>query len=474
VITGQQTPELQTPLPISLVHRSQRRPPLVAAGLLLVVAGLALMIWATQIAQVRALVCRRAASSGPTCELRLVWLGTTLSQTPLAGVTAAQVEAQNGGYRVILETAGSPIPFTPSDADQVSQQSLADQINQFLANQAETELDLSVGGAWQGILVGAFSTVVIAGGALLAIASYRRVQRPTHANTVWSVVFAADGRLLASGSLDQTIQLWHKTAEDGTFEHRLTLIGHHGSISCVCFIPAGQLLASASWDKTIRLWSVEDGALRQTLSGHIDVVSSLAAAPDGQLLASGSWDQTIRLWKLADQSQVAVLTGHEGGVESLVFTPDGTLCSGSTDGTARLWDVAERRCLRTLNHPEAVISLAASADGRYIATGSTDHLIRLWRAEDGALLRTCTGHTDWVRDLIFTADSQSLFSASTDGTIRLWRVEDGSLLQPLTSNGAEMTSLDLSADGKWLLTGSSDGLVRLWPIASLVAVGGKG
>jgi WD40 repeat protein len=36
-----------------------------------------------------------------------------------------------------------------------------------------------------------------------------------------------------------------------------------------------------------------------------------------------------------------------------------------------------------------------------MASGSWDRTIRLWRVSDGALVRTLTGHTDWVTALPF-------------------------------------------------------------------------
>ncbi|KAF7133640.1 hypothetical protein CNMCM5793_004948 [Aspergillus hiratsukae] len=118
-----------------------------------------------------------------------------------------------------------------------------------------------------------------------------------HSGWVQSVAFSADGRLLASGSNDETIKLWDPSTGDpstGALKH--TLEGHSDWVQSVAFLADGRLLASGSGDKTIKLWDPSTGALKHTLEGHSGWVQSVAFSADGRLLASGSSDKTIKLW----------------------------------------------------------------------------------------------------------------------------------------------------------------------------------
>jgi WD40 repeat protein len=64
----------------------------------------------------------------------------------------------------------------------------------------------------------------------------------------------------------------------------------------VAFAPNGRMVASGSCDNTVRLWDPTLGALKKTLVGHSDSIWSVAFSPDSRLLASGSSDNTIQLW----------------------------------------------------------------------------------------------------------------------------------------------------------------------------------
>jgi WD40 repeat protein len=69
-------------------------------------------------------------------------------------------------------------------------------------------------------------------------------------------------------------------------------------VNALAISPDGQVLASGSADKTIKLWHLATGQLIRTLKGHLSSVNSIAISPDGETLVSGSADKTIKLWRV--------------------------------------------------------------------------------------------------------------------------------------------------------------------------------
>src|SRR2546425_231490 len=118
-----------------------------------------------------------------------------------------------------------------------------------------------------------------------------------------------------------------------------TYQGHSGLVAAMAWSPDGRRIASGSFDSTVQVWDAADGAHVFTYRGHSNLVRGVAWSPDGRRIASGSWDNTVQVWDAADGSNAFTYRGHSGhAVQSVAWSPDGRrIAAGSNDNTVQVW-----------------------------------------------------------------------------------------------------------------------------------------
>jgi WD40 repeat protein len=104
-----------------------------------------------------------------------------------------------------------------------------------------------------------------------------------------------------------------------------TLLGHKRNVTSVAFSPDGKILASGSEDESLKLWNIDTGEEIRTLKAHNFWVTSVAFSPDGKLLASGGEDKIVNLWEVSSGKKLDSLHGHDNSVTALAFSGLGEL-----------------------------------------------------------------------------------------------------------------------------------------------------
>jgi WD40 repeat protein len=195
------------------------------------------------------------------------------------------------------------------------------------------------------------------------------------ATTIWSFSVNPVTNKIALGSYDKNIRVI-----DFTSGKMNTITGHQKNALAVRFSPDNKLLASGSLDETVKIWDADNYKLLNTFTGHGGNIYDIVFTPDSKKVISASNDNSIRVWDLNTQKWEKSLLGNQKAVLCLAISPDGYyLVSGSFDGKVMLWDILRNECIYTFQeHVGQVNALAFSPDGKYFVSGGSDRLSLVW------------------------------------------------------------------------------------------------
>ncbi|MCF2144872.1 AAA-like domain-containing protein [Desmonostoc muscorum LEGE 12446] len=298
----------------------------------------------------------------------------------------------------------------------------------------------------------------------------------SNGDSLYLPTFSADGKILASADVDNSIKLWNAR----TGEPLSTLIGHKEEIRKMAFSHNGKTLASVDFNNTIKLWDVSTGKPLSTLtrpqSGILSF--SIAFSLDDKILASADADNTIKLLDVRTGKLISTLIGHQSAVFSVAFSSDRkTLASGSQNSTIKLWNVHTGQLLSTLTgHQDTVSSLAFSSNGKTLASGSYDKIIKLWDISSGKQFLTFRGQAPADR-LAFSPDGKGLVSDDKNNTIKLWDISTRKPLSTALSYAKSTPSnltkhlfgysrIAFSPDGKTFASCTDDKTIKLWDFST--------
>jgi WD40 repeat protein len=119
-----------------------------------------------------------------------------------------------------------------------------------------------------------------------------------HSNSVFTLRYSPDGRLLLSGSRDAHLKIWDV---DGDYAPVDDIAAHLYAINHITFSPDSKHFVTCSMDKSLKIWDASNGRLLKVVdkarhAGHGTSVNKLLWTSFNNNLISASDDRTISVW----------------------------------------------------------------------------------------------------------------------------------------------------------------------------------
>ncbi len=290
----------------------------------------------------------------------------------------------------------------------------------------------------------------------------RYVTYREHSNGVFALSWSPDGKYLASGSLDATVQMW----EAGTGKLIRTYRDHSGGVAAVAWSPDGKYLASGSLDTTVQMWEIGTGKLIHIYQGHKGSVRDVVWSLDGKRLASGSLDNKVIIWDTVTGKHLLTYQRHANSVNAVAWSPDGTrIASAGNDGMLYVWDPTTGNTISTYPyHGGKVNAVGWTLRRNLVALAGEGGSVVVWDCIPDSTTKSYLSHAGSILALAWSPDGTRIVSANANGTAEVWDVSSMKNIFTYRVHSASVHAVAWSPDGTCIASASDDTTVQVWKV----------
>ncbi|XP_055870079.1 angio-associated migratory cell protein-like [Biomphalaria glabrata] len=287
-----------------------------------------------------------------------------------------------------------------------------------------------------------------------------------HTDTVVSVGFSHDGKLVATADMKGLIKVWK--VETGT-----VVWSFDGTdLEWIQWHKAAPVLLAGTKEGEVWMWKIPSGDCK-TFAGRGPSAQCGLIMPDGKTACVGYEDGVVKIWDLKSSSAIHTVSDHEGHKEP-VFCLDhnssGSLVmTGSEDMTAKVINtstgkvVSTLACQKTEEDEDSVEAVGFSHLHDYATTGTLGGALEIWDLPTKSVRHRCE-HPHGIVKIVWSKVFPTFFTSCLDGNIRQFDSRNGEMVRTWQGHRAAILDFDLSRDESLLVTASDDSTAKVFHI----------
>ena len=285
--------------------------------------------------------------------------------------------------------------------------------------------------------------------------------------SVWSMDFSRDGRLLVSGHADGTIQFWPglatspRSGDDSQSPLRI-LSGHTDAVPAIALSPDDKYMVSGGLDHVIKLWDVQSAKVVRQFESLPGLVDQVAFSPDGQLLlAASSGRDRLAVYSVDHDSPLWKSANHSIGE----FAPDSKSIAVAGHGTPlEILQARSGKLVRLIESKQKTTALAFSPDGSTLVASSVDPTRTVFYTPEGQVVREIDDH--YFSHVCYLPEGKIICGATGGAykTVQFWDAGSFELIRQVAQRQGAPA---VSRDGH-LLAAESATRITVWDIPLLL------
>jgi WD40 repeat protein/tetratricopeptide (TPR) repeat protein/serine/threonine protein kinase len=300
--------------------------------------------------------------------------------------------------------------------------------------------------------------------------SFNAVDRRFHGDhraEITTLVWSADGRRLASASVDATIKVWEAGEGIELFSAKEKEDSGKGR-QFIAWGPDGNRTVWQPGESKIRVYEVKTGKAITTLEGYKGKVRSAAVSPDGSWVALRSRDNSLGVWSISTGKRKSVVSSPLDSLSSLAFSPDGRQLAIAGRGKVEVVDWDKDKPIVTLrtewNTEDKECRLEWEANGKTIRLLQGFHAT-VWQTRNWQKVLSLS-LVDGARSSLSPDGRRAANIVANDGSgekIRIWDASTGRPVLDLRSfRKGQATVVSWRPARPQLAAGNSEGKIKLW------------